>query len=189
MLPLRPHGARIYIQNEKEKYWHTIRSYSQTSSKIQSHIIMAPFSFYFCPSPQLFVFSFFLFSLFLSPSRLHKEANKSTAGCAGEAFYEKIFIASRAKHTSSSLFGVPLEKPVCSTATRHRFFPFLQDITLQYCIILRSTSIFVCLDLTRLVRGTRRASLPGVVGSNYTRPSGHGSELRVGSDVGVRMHV
>lgn len=35
MLPLRPHRARIYIQNEKEKYWHAICSY-QTNSKIQS---------------------------------------------------------------------------------------------------------------------------------------------------------
>lgn len=33
-----------------------------------------------------------------------------------------------------------------------------EDITLQYCIILRSTSNFVCLDLTRFARGTRRAS-------------------------------
>ncbi|EGI68247.1 hypothetical protein G5I_03343 [Acromyrmex echinatior] len=57
------------------------------------------------------------------------------------------------KHTSSS-FGAPLEKPVCSAATITIAIASFREIllynTILYCVI---PSNFACLDLTRLARG------------------------------------
>ncbi|KYN31344.1 hypothetical protein ALC56_14225 [Trachymyrmex septentrionalis] len=57
------------------------------------------------------------------------------------------------KHTSSS-FGAPLEKPVCSAATITTAIASFREIllynTILYCVI---PSNFACLDLTRLARG------------------------------------
>ncbi|KYN04576.1 hypothetical protein ALC62_04567, partial [Cyphomyrmex costatus] len=58
------------------------------------------------------------------------------------------------KHTSSSSFGAPLEKPVCSAATITTAIASFREIllynTILYCVI---PSNFACLDLTRLARG------------------------------------
>lgn len=89
-------------------------------------------------------------------------------------FIKKFLLRSaQQKHTSSS-FGAPLEKPVCSAATITTAIASFREIllynTILYCVV---PSNFACLDLTRLARGPRRS---------YTRRTregpAKGSELR-----------
>lgn len=150
-----PRGSNLHTERKGKVLTQDTRSYPQTSSKIQSHVIMASFSFYFCPFPhnvdQPFVFSSLPLSLSLY---LHKEANKSTAGCAQvRLFIKKFLLRLRAKHTYVVIVvrGFRLEKPVLlypaflspSLLSFGRYY-----FTILY-YILRSTSNFACLDLTR----------------------------------------